>query len=203
MRFDEKTPLEWSLIDRFLAGECSPEEDARIRAVFASRPTRRAELEAIRRVVRSTASEVTTTTSDAMWRGVSGRVAASPTQRKGLRLSPSLTWGTLAAAVALFALFVHVASPPSRRLNDVKSMMVHVSQIPAGHAHVDLSDRSGRHRASSKMKSRGLPADGRVTPQRVSSDDRVLIALALRNETAVDGASPASLRGSPENWGGN
>ncbi|MFL5385347.1 MAG: FecR family protein [Longimicrobiaceae bacterium] len=88
-------PIDWTLLDRYLAGEASAEEAARVERWLAASPERAAMVRALRGP--GAASDVRT---DAAWASLSGRIAAAEPATIGRR-APA--WGRRSHAPLLRA----------------------------------------------------------------------------------------------------
>jgi len=110
-------PIDWTLLDRYLAGEASPEAAARVERWLAAAPERRAILRALRGPGADAAGDGRT---DQAWESLSARIAAAgpaPLRRPapawaGRRRAPLLRAAAVAAVLAGGAGVWRLAAPP-------------------------------------------------------------------------------------------
>jgi len=76
---DEKDEIDWRLLDRYIAGECSADESAEVERWLVANPARRQAVDAMRAGLRGAAWD-----TNAAWSQLSTRIAAHDTEYAGL-----------------------------------------------------------------------------------------------------------------------
>ena len=170
--------LDWTLIARFFASECTPTERAIVERWVAARPERQAELEALRRWWEMAADVPAPARVDAMWNGLHRRIhgdsarsvtpvpRATPPRRRSLELThPAPSWRrwAIAAAACLVvgtgAVVVTRADSARRVARADKPVMREFSTTRGQRATIRLADGS-RVELGYDSRLRVLPFEG-------------------------------------------